>query len=773
MRPSCLSPSSRIRLAADFQRYSTSDDDSGCVMDEYAWVPSGCKPDMVHTYFASLPHDKVPYVNSAGEKWRISQLKRQLPPQDSDPGYCRELSEAECQQLVQFEAGRKRQCLGKGVIRPHLPFDNQRQYCHQCKQAFTPDDMVIEAPERFGNRAFWHPQCFVCVECTELLVDLIYFKHNDNVFCGRHHAEQLKPRCYGCDELIFNEECTEAEGRMWHMKHFVCCGCSCQLGGLRYVVKDSDPYCISCYNQLPQALCCSRCGQEIEASEPRITQNELNWHTDERCFSCTGCAKNLLGCKKYCIINGGLYCGLNGCEKRLLMAKTGHDTSLNPLREWDIEGGFDVDEEELAGFSGHSGTGTHCSSRSGTGTNCSAQSGSGNECGNKNGTRTRSRGHNSPASTNSGDISPSGTRCRKISPTCTTCRRESPNNGSNHCQNQMIVTKQYQHDQMVPHGTPSSYGLQTPCNGATVPQYGKAPTPRQNYRKNMKNFNNNLPCPNVISTQNGMNNRDLPQRQQNHAMPSTSNGSNSPTTPYGQPTTPYLINTPYNHTAIPYNQNSKNIPYDQNITTPSNMNSKSTPNNQTFNPAYLRPPGPPPPRSPPLPPQNSFTPPENIYETVTDTKPRRFRRRKVVYDESDWESESSSSSWNDRSINVRTHKNRRSLSMDGCTAKLNHLEECCDDLEEVSLKNKRRNKRQQNFYSGMPPNVTRRSSYTTTSESDSEDEIYMGKYDDIQTPKRRQFRTSYQPVDSVKRRGPKQLNARRIKNKSHSNCIVS
>lgn len=47
MSRSCLSPASRIRIAADVHRHSTSDDDSGCVLEEYSWVPSGIKPDMV------------------------------------------------------------------------------------------------------------------------------------------------------------------------------------------------------------------------------------------------------------------------------------------------------------------------------------------------------------------------------------------------------------------------------------------------------------------------------------------------------------------------------------------------------------------------------------------------------------------------------------------------------------------------------------------------------------------------------------------------------
>ena len=32
---------------ADLQRHSHSDDDSGCALEEYTWVPPGLKPDQV------------------------------------------------------------------------------------------------------------------------------------------------------------------------------------------------------------------------------------------------------------------------------------------------------------------------------------------------------------------------------------------------------------------------------------------------------------------------------------------------------------------------------------------------------------------------------------------------------------------------------------------------------------------------------------------------------------------------------------------------------
>lgn len=41
----------------------------------------------------------------------------------------------------------------------------------------------------------------MCSTCRELLVDLIYFYHAGKVYCGRHHAEHLRPRCQACDEV--------------------------------------------------------------------------------------------------------------------------------------------------------------------------------------------------------------------------------------------------------------------------------------------------------------------------------------------------------------------------------------------------------------------------------------------------------------------------------------------------------------------------------------------------------------------------------------------
>lgn len=55
--------------------------------------------------------------------------------------------------------------------------------------------------ERAGYDKLWHPACFVCSTCHELLVDMIYFWKNDKLYCGRHYCDSEKPRCAGCDEV--------------------------------------------------------------------------------------------------------------------------------------------------------------------------------------------------------------------------------------------------------------------------------------------------------------------------------------------------------------------------------------------------------------------------------------------------------------------------------------------------------------------------------------------------------------------------------------------
>ncbi|NXB41025.1 TES protein, partial [Struthidea cinerea] len=118
--------------------------------------------------------------------------------------------------------------------------------CYHCKLNMQEGDPAVYA-ERAGYDKLWHPGCFVCCTCGELLVDMIYFWKNGNLYCGRHYCDSERPRCAGCDELIFSNEYTLAEGQNWHLKHFCCFDCDCVLAGVTYLTVNDNPVCKSCY----------------------------------------------------------------------------------------------------------------------------------------------------------------------------------------------------------------------------------------------------------------------------------------------------------------------------------------------------------------------------------------------------------------------------------------------------------------------------------------------------------------------------------------------
>nr|XP_020835382.1 prickle-like protein 4 [Phascolarctos cinereus] len=207
-------------------------------------------------------HDlETSYVDpSNSPDWlRIQTLLQQLPPQDSDERYCSILGEEERFQLRLFSAHRRKEALGQGVIRL-VPPRFEGYMCEKCGANLKPGEPGVFAA-RAGERSCWHPGCFTCQSCSQALLDLIYFYHKGHLYCGRHHAELLRPRCPACDQLIFSGRCTEAAGRHWHEDHFCCLDCTRPLSSGQYALPGSGP-------------CCPRCFENRLHSDPNSSQPE-------------------------------------------------------------------------------------------------------------------------------------------------------------------------------------------------------------------------------------------------------------------------------------------------------------------------------------------------------------------------------------------------------------------------------------------------------------------------------------------------------------------
>ncbi|EDL28963.1 mCG54711 [Mus musculus] len=285
-------------------------------------------------YMQMQPKEKQPVSGSEGAQYRKKQLAKQLPPHDQDPSKCHELSPKEVKEMEQFVKKYKCEALGVGDMKlpceinaqcykEHNPegvkntpvavgskgksmgYKKTQYSCYCCKRIIKEGYPAIFA-ERAGYDKLWHPGCFICSTCGELLVNMIYFWKNGKLYCGRHYCDSEKPRCAGCDELIFSKEYTQAENKNWHLKHFCCVDCKYILAGKLYVMVNDKPVCKPCYMK-NHAVVCQGCHNAIDPEEQRVTYSNFSWHASTVCFLCSYCKKCLFG-EKFMPVNGMIFC---------------------------------------------------------------------------------------------------------------------------------------------------------------------------------------------------------------------------------------------------------------------------------------------------------------------------------------------------------------------------------------------------------------------------------------------------------------------------------
>ncbi|CAI5448897.1 unnamed protein product [Caenorhabditis angaria] len=290
---------------------------------QYAWAPLPDK-DLVSRYMKCLPEEERPVMGSIGEQNRKSRLQYQLPLYDCNVEDARFVEQKDVKTLQSFVENVKNNVIGVGkVVEIGKNQENGDSFeksmtnamrglkigeteCKDCCKKMENGDIGVECSHHSNIQDTYHPNCFRCETCKQLLVDNIYFFYKNKYYCGRHYADQLYPRCAGCDELIFANEYTFAEEKSWHFDHFACYKCDFKLGGSRYMTRDENPFCLECYLKY-YAKTCGSCQQKIGPDEKRLNYNETHWHAEEKCFHCVQCSQNLIG-KKFMFKNHKLLC---------------------------------------------------------------------------------------------------------------------------------------------------------------------------------------------------------------------------------------------------------------------------------------------------------------------------------------------------------------------------------------------------------------------------------------------------------------------------------
>ncbi|KAK2182432.1 hypothetical protein NP493_354g03033 [Ridgeia piscesae] len=174
----------------------------------YTWVPPGLSDDKVDDYMDQLDNNKIPKVGSVGEKYRDLQLMLQLPKQDLAADFCKQLSGAvERKAFNEFIDLRDSAAMDVGFVRDNL--HHNVTTCYNCDGEIDVGELAVFAPKFVDDECgrgdnsgaiCWHPACFICCVCEEQLVDLVYCHNDGAIYCQRHYAQLLKPRCAACDE---------------------------------------------------------------------------------------------------------------------------------------------------------------------------------------------------------------------------------------------------------------------------------------------------------------------------------------------------------------------------------------------------------------------------------------------------------------------------------------------------------------------------------------------------------------------------------------------
>jgi hypothetical protein len=154
--------------------------------------------------------------------------------------------------------------------------------CRCCRLPVLPTEPKVVLPD---GRKTYHESCLLCYECNGPLDPDHFTSFNEGLCCPRCMAEVEVRRCAVCNEPILGRY-RRHRGRYWHIEHFQCSQCNCQLKGNNYFVHHNQYFCPNDGAIFKKT--CHYCKTEFSGAEPdNVTWKDKAYHS--RCFVCRVC----------------------------------------------------------------------------------------------------------------------------------------------------------------------------------------------------------------------------------------------------------------------------------------------------------------------------------------------------------------------------------------------------------------------------------------------------------------------------------------------------
>ncbi|KAF8552092.1 LIM-domain-containing protein [Imleria badia] len=202
----------------------------------------------------------------------------------------------------------------RGLPPPPSPSNPTRTNGLSCGGCNGP--IVGRIVSAMGQR--WHPNCFKCTICNELLEHVSSYEHDGRPYCHLDYHETFAPRCFHCKTAIIDERFITLDDpalgkRTYHEQHFFCAECgdpflapsaplppsAARTGELNFsgdgefvdddvgfTVYRGHPYCEACHVRLRMPKC-QACKKSIRDGVRAVEALGGKWCWG--CFVCEGC----------------------------------------------------------------------------------------------------------------------------------------------------------------------------------------------------------------------------------------------------------------------------------------------------------------------------------------------------------------------------------------------------------------------------------------------------------------------------------------------------